>query len=135
MKAFVLLSMVFFVGCSSQSQKLASNNTYPLVVAFHSICCGVPSEQPVKDYVVNFRKENNIDSIKLILISPLGKEGEFRLVFPLTELTSKQKKNFIEGMMKVEKLKDDPGTLEFVTDMEIKKEEFPERVKFTEMSY
>lgn len=135
MKALLLLSMVFFLGCSSQSQKLTGNNSYPLVVAFHSICCGVPSEEPIKDYVVKFKSEHNIDSIKYIRISPLGKEGEFRLVFPLTELNSKQQTNFIEGMMKVEKLNDDPGTLEFLSDVQIKKEEYPERVKFTELFY
>ena len=38
-------------------------------------------------------------------------------------------------MMKIEKRKDDPGTLEFLTDVQVNKAEFPERVKFTERSY
>jgi hypothetical protein len=135
MKTLILLSTVFLFGCSGQSQKLAGNNSYPIVIAFHSICCGVPSDEPIKEYVLGFKKEHKIDSIKYVRIAPLGKEGEFRLAFPLAELNMNQRKIFIEGMMKIEKRKDDPGTLEFLTDVQVNKAEFPERVKFTELSY
>jgi hypothetical protein len=98
MKKIIYLMAALMIFTNARS---ADHNTpYPIAVNFNSICCGVPDSKPLFDMIKTFKKKNKIKTISYDRIGPLGKEGEYRLGFPLTELTKKQKTSFIAAIQK-----------------------------------
>lgn len=90
---------------------LAKSETHPVtyryVIQFNSECCGVPDATPLMKAIQSFKKKNKIKKISYFLISPMGREGEYHMAFPLTELNKKQTALFIKQMdLLVETLKD-----------------------------
>jgi hypothetical protein len=67
-----------------------------VVVKFGSMCCGVPSNKPLLDYVAAFKKKNKIKKMACDSIGPMGKEGEYDMAFTLKELKTKQVEIFIK---------------------------------------
>jgi hypothetical protein len=84
--SFLLLSLNSF----------AQKTTYRVVVKFGSMCCGVPSNKPLLDYVTAFKKKNKIKKIACDSIGPMGKEGEYDMAFTLKELKKKQVEIFVK---------------------------------------
>jgi hypothetical protein len=91
MKTFTLLSFLL-LSLNSFSQK----TNYRVVVKFGSMCCGVPSNKPLLDYVAAFKKKNKIKKMACDSIGPMGKEGEYDMAFTLKELKTKQVEIFIK---------------------------------------
>ena len=89
----------------------ATDNTrYPLVIEFHSFCCGVPNDAPLLKYIAAFKKKYKIKKIAYDRIGPLGREGEYDMAFTLKELNKKQAEVFIkEVKIIVANLKDRGG--------------------------
>lgn len=80
---------------------------YPLVIQFHSVCCGVPAVAPLEKFIQSFRKKNKTKRMMAWHIGPMGKEGEYWLAFSLKELSKKQATHFIRQVKPVvERLKD-----------------------------
>jgi hypothetical protein len=92
MKKILVLSLCFFVVMSSNAQTY----TYRIVVKFGSMCCGVPNNKPLLDYIVAFKKKNKIRKMAYDSIGPMGKEGEYHLAFTLKELKKKQIAIFVK---------------------------------------
>jgi hypothetical protein len=92
MKKIIILSLLSFVTMSS----IAQINKYRVVVKFGSMCCGVPSNKPLLDYVAAFKKKNKIKKIVCDSIGPMGKEGEYDMAFTLKELKKKQVETFVK---------------------------------------
>ena len=80
------LALLFTGILSAQSQK----TVYRYVVKFNSECCGVPSATPLINSVLKFKKKNNIKKLTYYKIAPMGREGEYYMVFQLKELTEKK---------------------------------------------
>jgi len=135
MRLLLVLVILVLSGCWGYSQKLPADTSYPLCLQFVSHCCGVPSEAPVKEYIDSFKLNQHIPEIKAIHIGPLGREGEYRIVFTLNELNDTQKAAFISGLKNVRKQGDDPGDIHILTDERINMQEFPKRTKQTEISF
>ncbi len=123
------------MGCSGYSQKAGSDSTFQVGVAFNSMCCGVPSETPMKLFIDSFKLKYDIPEILATRIGPLGREGEYRLGFGLSEMNALQKKEFISGLSNIQKLKDDPGSIRIVPEMRIVIQELPPRARFKEIRY
>lgn len=87
---------LFFVGFSTKAQTNDSIVRYPIVIQFQSVCCGVPSEEPLISFFKTFKRNNKIKKITAYKIGPLGREGEYNVGFKLTELNRSQKKTFIK---------------------------------------
>ncbi len=92
MKKIIILSLLSFVTMSS----IAQINKYRVVVKFGSMCCGVPSNKPLLDYIAVFKKKNKIKKIVCDSIGPMGKEGEYDMAFTLKELKKTQVEIFIK---------------------------------------
>jgi hypothetical protein len=74
--------------------------TYPVSVKFLSVCCGVPSDSPLKKCIRAFKQKYKIKKIKAMRIGPLGREGEYDLAFELTGMSISRKRDFINRMKK-----------------------------------
>jgi hypothetical protein len=80
----------------SSLNSFAQKTTYRVVVKFGSMCCGVPSNKPLLDYVATFKKKNKIKTLVCDSIGPMGREGEYDMAFSLKELKKKQVNIFIK---------------------------------------
>ncbi len=94
MKKIILFVVVLFLSISIYAQK----TTYRFVVKFGSMCCGVPSNKPLRNYIAKFKKKNKIKKITCDNIGPRGKEGEYDMCFSLKELKKKQIVTFVKDV-------------------------------------
>jgi hypothetical protein len=92
MKKIIVLSFLFFITMSS----IAQINKYRVVVKFGSMCCGVPNNKPLLDYVATFKKKNKIKKLVCDSIGPMGREGEYDMGFTLKELKKAQVETFVK---------------------------------------
>jgi hypothetical protein len=91
MKKIITLSLLLL-----SLNTFAQKTTYRVVVKFGSMCCGVPSNKPLLDYVATFKKKNKIKKIVCDSIGPMGREGEYYMAFTLKELKKTQIANFVK---------------------------------------
>ena len=73
-------------------------DTYPVIVSFNSMCCGVPSNEPVMKLIQRFKKQYKIKKVSVDSIGPMGREGEYYLAFRLKEFSKAQKIKFIQQL-------------------------------------
>jgi hypothetical protein len=92
MKRITILALIFLITQSSSAQI----KKYRVVVKFGSMCCGVPSNKPLLDYIAVFKKKNNIKKILCDNIGPMGREGEYDMAFTLKELKKTQLETFVK---------------------------------------
>ena len=97
----ILLVLTLFSATLAANAQSKDTTVYALSVAFNSIGTGVPSDQPLRDYISAFKKKNNLATFDVVRIGPLGKEGEYKLLFPLKNLTIKQKRLFLSKIPSV----------------------------------
>ncbi len=129
MKHIFSTAIFFFVFTLLLQAQTVEKKTYPLVVSFQSICCGVPSDSVLINYIKNFKKKCKVNKITACHIGPMGREGEFYIAFELNELTKKQKNNFITAVQKIKKAPKDRGILSFKKDHTVDPELLSKRVR------
>ena len=105
-KTTLLLFSIMLLTAASFAQK----TTYPVVVSFNSMCCGVPDNAPVMKLVKSFKKQNHIKYISVDNIGPMGREGEYYLAFKLKEMSRSQKAKFIAALKKIAPTMKDKGS-------------------------
>lgn len=135
MRITIILFTMMMLGCAGRCQKLEEPTTYEVGISFNSTCCGVPSETPLREFIDSFKLKNSIPEIKAVHIGPLGREGEYRIGFPLTEMNEAQKDVFINGLKEIKKLIGDPGMLHIIQEMKINMQELPKRAKQKEVQF
>jgi len=118
----ILLTVLFIA--AAVAQKIA---TYPVVVMFGSMCCGVPDNRPVMKLVSNFKRQYKIKRIAVDSIGPMGREGEYYLAFRLKEMTNAQKIKFISQLKKIAPTMTDKGSAEIKENMTINKADLSSR--------
>jgi len=69
-----------------------------LQVGYASVCCGTPSNQPVMDYLAQFKNKNKVKNLEVYKKSGLGREGEYNLYIGTDGLSGTQKTAFIKGL-------------------------------------
>ncbi|MFM6925922.1 MAG: hypothetical protein ACKOU7_10515, partial [Ferruginibacter sp.] len=87
-------------------------DTYPVIVSFNSMCCGVPSDTPLVKMINTFKKQNRIKQVSADKIGPMGREGEYYLAFRLKEFSKTQKIKFIQQLKKTATTMKDQGNAE-----------------------
>ena len=97
-KIFFSLFSLFVLATNTNAQQ---KDTYPVVVSFNSMCCGVPSSAPVMKLISNFKKQYKIKKVFVDSIGPMGREGEYYLAFRLKEFSKLQKIKFIQQLKKI----------------------------------
>ena len=106
----LLLSLASLVYTSSIGRQDTSR--YALVLDFYSIGTGTPGDQPLKNFITTYRSKNKLKPLSATRAAGLGREGEYAIILPLTELTAKQKKQFITALSRALptlKTKDEKG--------------------------
>ena len=105
MNHLIILSAILLSGIFANAETHPA--TYRYVIQFNSQCCGVPDAAPLMNAIQVFRKKNKLKKITYFIISPMGREGEYHMAFPLTEMSKKQTSLFIKQMdLLTETLKD-----------------------------
>jgi len=130
-----LFFLCFNQADAQQKKKIEKSLFYPTVVQFHSVCCGVPSDKPLLQFLSAFKKDNNLIKINAVKIAPMGKEGEYYLAFPLKDMNRKQRFLFRNKLSVVVSKMKDKGNATVEDNMNIFKSELPANVKFIKLSY
>ena len=131
---FILFISIFSLSSFAQQKKNKEKSLYyPVVVQFHSVCCGVPSDKPLIQYITTFKKANKIQKINAIKIFPMGREGEYYLAFSLKEMNRRQKFLFRNKLKPIVDKMKDKGNATVEENMNIFKSELPRNVKFVKM--
>ncbi|UPQ76879.1 hypothetical protein [Chryseobacterium nepalense] len=86
------------IGLFSTVLFFAQKNENYLVVGYHSICCGTPSDKPVMDFINTFRTKNKIKNFEVYRQNGLGREGEFNLYIGTDAFSKTQKMQFVNGL-------------------------------------
>ena len=103
----------FLLGTLLSVVAFAQNSeTYAVVVSFNSMCCGVPSNEPVMKLIKRFKKQYKIKQVAVDSIGPMGREGEYYLAFRLKEFSKSQKIKFIRQLKKTAEAMKDKGSAE-----------------------
>lgn len=105
---FSLLLSIFFSAVAFAQ----NSETYAVVVSFNSMCCGVPSNEPVMKLIKSFKKQYKIKQVTVDSIGPMGREGEYYLAFRLKEFSNTQKVKFIQQLKKTAVSMKDKGSAE-----------------------
>ena len=63
---------------------------YDVAVSFGSMCCGTASDDFLKGYIKKFNCKNNV-TVKAWVIGGCGREGEFKILFSLSNLKEAKK--------------------------------------------
>lgn len=115
----IFTSAIFF------AQK--SENYYQ--ISYNSICCGPPSEKPVRDYIQKFQGKNKGKTVEIFKQTGLGREGEYKLFVGIDALSKSKKRKFISGLeatinqQNIKKDSGSEGTVDFMgTSMVSKKD-------------
>jgi hypothetical protein len=107
-KLFFSISFMLLAAIASAQQ----TDTYPVIVSFNSMCCGVPSDTPLMNMIQRFKKQYKIKQVTADKIGPMGREGEYYLAFRLKEFSKAQKIKFIQQLKKIASTMKDKGSAE-----------------------
>ena len=129
-----LIFLSFFLAASIATKATARTDTFRYVVKFNSQCCGVPDAAPLFKSIVSFKKKNKIKNISYYLISPMGREGEYYMAFPLKELSKKQIILFIKQVDVASLIMKDKGSCTTEQNMVIDKESLSSRTTILKKS-
>ena len=108
-----------------------NTQTYPVIVSFNSMCCGVPSNEPVMKLIQRFKKQYKIKKVAVDSIGPMGKEGEYYLAFSLKEFSKAQKIKFIQQLKKAAAGMKEQGSAEIKENETVNKADLSSRAGVT----
>ena len=122
--SMLALLTIFMMNAFAQTDY---SKTYKVSVYFGSFAEGVPSEKPLIKFLENFKKENKLTCICADRIGPLGREGEYKLAFALTEMSKKKAEKFISQITEVAATMKERGQATISLDDKINLSELSER--------
>ena len=125
MKHLIILSAILLSGIFANAETNSVKSRY--VIKFNSECCGVPDETALMKAIQVFKKKNKLKKITYFLISPMGKEGEYHMAFPLTELSKKQTALFIKQIDSLAEILKDKGSATTEQNLVVDKSTFSSR--------
>lgn len=108
---------------------------FSIVFKFESVCCGVPNDTPLKNYLKSFKKKNNIKILQASYIGPMGREGEYYIGFNLTEMNKQQKTSFYKGLKSTASKMKDKGKAVAEKKFSINKSTLSERITIKEIEF
>lgn len=130
MKKLIIIVVLFVIYSSGNAEKIS----YRVVVKFGSMCCGVPSNKPLVDYMNAFKNKHKIKKITCDNISPRGKEGEYDMCFFLKELKKKQIDIFVKEVIAIAATMKEQGYASVEENLEVNKSELG-RAKISTVIY
>lgn len=102
MKLVLTLFSFFLMNCNKSASPAAATGdpSYVAGVSFNSICCGPPSDDFLKSFVVKFNTDNDV-KLTADKIGGCGREGEFVVLFRLGKIKEATSKKFIAEIEKL----------------------------------
>ncbi len=97
---FFLLYVILIVQVNGQTATTSVSQKYDVVVSFGSMCCGTASDNFLKDYIKKFNSKNKI-TVKGNLLAGCGREGEFKILFTLSNLKEAKKATLTKPLGKL----------------------------------
>ena len=96
MKKLLLFSfpLLFAISFAQKNEKFVR-------IDFSSICCGPPSDQPLINYLEEFRQKNKLKDFEIWLETGLGDEGDYALYIGVDRLNPKKENTFISGIKSI----------------------------------
>lgn len=119
----ILLTIAIFACTLFIAQK---SENY-LSVGYASVCCGPPSDKPVRDFLSRFKSKNKLKNLEIYKQTGLGREGEYNLYIGTDFLSRTQKAGLIKGLkgavetQNKARTKDSDGMVNFNEEKVIKK--------------
>jgi len=136
MKWILAITSLLITGCSSSGQALISEQPYPIILSFSSMGSGVPDETAVKNFINEFKKQHQTGDIKGIHFGPIGREGEYRLLFLLSGWSDELKSQFVEGLSNtIKQTTFERGQIGFQLNTTFNPADYPKRAKPIEVTY
>ena len=133
------MQKIFFAICLTAALSTAAfaqnSTTYPVLVSFNSMCCGVPSNTPVLKLIKSFKKQYKIKQVAVDSIGPMGREGEYYLAFRLKEFSKAQKIKFIQQLKKTAASMKEQGSAEIKENETINKADLSSRTTITALKF
>ena len=123
----ISLLAVFALIMMNAFAQTENSKVYKVSVYFGSFAEGVPSEKPLIAFLEKFKKENKLTCICADRIGPLGREGEYKLAFTLTEMSKKKAEIFIKQITEVAASMNERGQATITLDDKINLSELSER--------
>ncbi|MFZ1306889.1 MAG: hypothetical protein WAR80_13685 [Ferruginibacter sp.] len=118
------MQKLFFAICLTALSTVTfaqKSTTYPVVVRFGSLCCGVPSSAPVIKLIKSYKKQYKIKQVAVDSIGPMGREGEYYLAFRLKEFSKAQQAKFIQQLQKTATTMKEQGYAEILKNETVNK--------------
>lgn len=136
MKKTLFLLLLIASILPARAQKKTSDTTrYPVTFQFASYGTGVPDDQPLKDYINTFKKRNRIKSIPALRVGPMGREGEYYLLFTLKGMKKKIASLFIGGLQQLAEQKPKNGLWHCVKDFPFSESQLAPRAKIKKVDF
>ncbi len=132
------MQKIFFALCLTallSAGAFAQNTTYPVVVSFNSMCCGVPSNAPVLKLIQSVKKQYKIKKVTVDSIGPMGREGEYYLAFRLKEFSKTQKIKFIQQLKRTAATMKEQGSAEIKENETVNKADLSSRTTVTALKF
>lgn len=129
-KSFLLICTISLLSVTAFAQQV---NTYPVIVQFNSMCCGVPDNAPLLKMIGKFKKQNRLKAIAVDSIGPMGREGEYYLAFRLKEMSRAQQIKFVKELKKLVPALNDKGSAEVQENYVLDKSSLSSRTGITVM--
>lgn len=126
LKKMSLLAILSFLMLNVFAQT-ENIKTYKVSVYFASFAEGVPSAEPLLNFMEKFKKENKLTCICADRVGPLGREGEYKLAFTLDGMKKKTADKFIKQITEVAATMKDRGQATITLDDKINLSELSER--------
>lgn len=124
------MTLISLFGFSGIQEK-----TYPIVVHFNSICCGTPDAKPLADSIHLFLRQNKLKTVKAYRVGPMGKEGEYDLVFDLKDLKKSKRSSFMAMLERVAATLKDRGAAYAERNLRITRNPSNTRIQWTKISF
>lgn len=102
---------------------------------FQSVCCGVPDQEPLDKAIRAFKKKEKMTSLRAWKIGPMGREGEYYLVFDLEKWPASRRKKFMEILRVVSGKLKDPGHVNLEENYMMRKADLPGRATMEPVSW
>ena len=133
------MQKIYFAICLTAVLSTAAfaqnSTTYPVIVSFNSMCCGVPSNAPVIKLIKSFKKQYKIKQVAVDSIGPMGREGEYFLAFRLKEFNKAQKIKFIQQLKKTATGMKEQGSAEIKENETVSKADLSSRTTITILKF
>lgn len=118
----------------AQTKAIPDSVQYSVLLMFQSVCCGVPDQEPLDKALRKFAKREKTGTIEFRKIGPMGREGEYYLVFDLKKWKPSTRVKMVHLLDQMSKNLREPGHVSIEKNGILRKSELPERATMEKLT-